>query len=138
MRPVRLEHVGLQQRVVRDAVELEAVIREHVLVVLDVLAQFPARRVREPAREARRRKGTEMSRNKAKQSTSNPSVRDIFIRALAEYLVGNAALSIKLEMGDPAARLWAKVRGATPLSGYPTVDEAVSTLTRWFDGGMKG
>ena len=57
VRTVRLEHVGLQQRVVRDAAKHETVVREHVLVVLDVLAHFLARRVREPRREARERLG---------------------------------------------------------------------------------
>jgi hypothetical protein len=54
-----------------------------------------------------------------------------FIRALAEYLAGTnqVAMSIGLEMGKPDAKEWAKVRSASPLFGYPTVDEAEKELT---------
>lgn len=55
-----------------------------------------------------------------------------FITALAKYLVGNQAeMSIKLQMGKPEAKVWAEMRGATPLQGYPTVDEAEEVLERW-------
>jgi hypothetical protein len=52
-----------------------------------------------------------------------------FIRQLSEYLVGDQAnKSIELQMQKPDALMWAKVRGATPLHGYPTVDEAEAIL----------
>jgi hypothetical protein len=55
-----------------------------------------------------------------------------FIRKLAEYLVKNqAGKSILLERGDKGAEAWAALRGATPLHGYPTVEEAVATLTKF-------
>lgn len=58
--------------------------------------------------------------------------RQRFIRALAEYLVGNQAeQSIGLQMGKQSAKDWAKLRNATPLSGYPTVDEAFSKLCKF-------
>ncbi len=56
VRPMRLEHVRLEQRVVRDAREDEAVIREHVLVVLHVLPELLPQRVGEPGREPRERR----------------------------------------------------------------------------------
>lgn len=64
-----------------------------------------------------------------------------FIRALTEFLVGNqAGKSIALEMETrsprPApltawAHEWAKLRGATPLFGYPTAEEAEQALTEF-------
>jgi hypothetical protein len=52
-----------------------------------------------------------------------------FVRALAEYLVGNQAhMSILLEIGKPEAIKWQKLRSQTPLMGYPTVDEAEKAL----------
>lgn len=55
-----------------------------------------------------------------------------FVRALAEYLVGDQARqSILLEARAPEALAWLKLRSATPLFGYPTVDEAVETLTEF-------
>jgi hypothetical protein len=61
-----------------------------------------------------------------------------FVRALAEYLAGNqAGKSILLQMGGMAgefAREWAKVRAASPLDGYPTVEEAEEILTAFLDG----
>lgn len=55
-----------------------------------------------------------------------------FIEALAEYLAGNQAMmSMKLQAGDKGAQLWAKMRGATPLMGYPTVPEAQAALASW-------
>lgn len=54
----------------------------------------------------------------------------LFIRALAEFLAGNAAQkSIDLELQRPWAIEWAKVRSATTLFGYPSVDEAEMELT---------
>ena len=58
VRLVRFEHVRLQQRVVRDAAQREAVVGEHVLVVLEVLPELLLRRIGEPRREARQRRGT--------------------------------------------------------------------------------
>ena len=58
--------------------------------------------------------------------------KERFIKALAKYLVGNQAeMSIKLQMGKPEAKTWAEMRSATPLQGYPTVDEAEEVLERW-------
>lgn len=55
-----------------------------------------------------------------------------FIRKLAEYLVEDQAdKSVLLGMGDKGALAWAALRGATPLHGHPTVDEAVATLTEF-------
>ena len=53
VRLVRFEHIGLEQRVVRDAGQREAVIGEHVLVVLDVLPELLRRGIGEPRREPR-------------------------------------------------------------------------------------
>jgi hypothetical protein len=56
----------------------------------------------------------------------------VFVRLLAEYLVGDqVAQSIRLEMGDPGALEWQKLRSAAPLFGYPTVDEAAAQLGKW-------
>ena len=56
-----------------------------------------------------------------------------FVRKLAEYVAGpnQAEMSIKLQMGDPAARLWADIRSCTPLFGYPTTEEAIPILADW-------
>lgn len=55
-----------------------------------------------------------------------------FIERLAEYLVEDQVhQSIRLEMHDKDAQAWAKLRGETPLSGYPTVKEATEVLTRF-------
>lgn len=60
-----------------------------------------------------------------------------FCRVLAEYLVkGVAMMSICLEMKKPDAEQWAEIRSATPVRGYPTVDEAEKCLLDWF--GEKG
>ena len=53
VRLVRLEHVRLEQRVVRDAAEREAFVGKRVLVVLQILAELLLRRIGEPRREAR-------------------------------------------------------------------------------------
>ncbi len=61
-----------------------------------------------------------------------PDRKKEFIRKLAEYLVGDQVhKSILLEMGTSEARQWAELRGTTPLSGYPTVEEAVEQLTEF-------
>lgn len=56
-----------------------------------------------------------------------------FIRAIAEWLAGpnQARMSILLQMGREDAVAWAKIRGETPLFGYPTVEEAEEKLTRF-------
>ncbi len=55
-----------------------------------------------------------------------------FIHELAIYLVSNQAMqSIHLEMGKVSARVWQRVRSATPLMGYPTVKEAEKQLAEW-------
>ncbi len=62
--------------------------------------------------------------------------RAAFIEALAGFLVNNQAMkSIELEMNKPSAIEWAKVRGATPLFGYPTLEEAVEVLNGFLWGG---
>lgn len=59
-----------------------------------------------------------------------------FYKALAKYLVGDqASQSIGLERGWPEAQIWAEVRNATPLHGYPTVEEAEKILAEWLGGG---
>jgi hypothetical protein len=58
--------------------------------------------------------------------------RAIFIKKLARYLVGDQARkSIELQMGKQDAKEWADIRGATPLFGYPTVEEAEKKLTEF-------
>ena len=55
-----------------------------------------------------------------------------FIRKLAEYLVGDqAGKSILLQAGNEGAKEWAALLCMTPLHGYPTVDEAIATLTEF-------
>lgn len=59
--------------------------------------------------------------------------RDLFIRALAEYLAGphQVEMSLGLARGKPETRLWARMRQHSPLFGYPTVDEAEDQLRRF-------
>ena len=64
-----------------------------------------------------------------KKVSKQPDRRAIFIRELAVYLVGDQA-HIK-----PEAKAWASLRGYTPLFGYPTVDEAEATLTKFLGPG---
>lgn len=61
--------------------------------------------------------------------------KKLFIRSLAEFLVGNqAGKSIALEIEAKTcpiitwAQEWAKLRGTTTLFGYPSVDEAEKQL----------
>ena len=55
-----------------------------------------------------------------------------FIELLAEYLVRDQGIkSIGLELKRPEAQMWARLRGATPLHGYPTEAEAVQALASW-------
>lgn len=62
------------------------------------------------------------------------SNKERFIAALAKYMVTDQAYqSIRLETGNPDAKAWAALRNATtPIQGYPTEDEAIADLNRWF------
>ncbi len=51
VRPVRLDDIRFQQRVVRDSGECKALVGEHMLVVLDVLAELLPLWIRKPRRE---------------------------------------------------------------------------------------
>ena len=53
---MRLEHVALQQRVVLEAAQLDAVVGEHVALVLEVLAEFGRGRVFQPRAQALQRR----------------------------------------------------------------------------------
>lgn len=57
-----------------------------------------------------------------------------FIRQLAIYLVEDQAIkSIELQMGKPSAVKWSKLRNSTNIFGYPDVEEAVETLTKFLE-----
>ena len=63
---------------------------------------------------------------------AKPNRKAEFIRGLAEFLVsGQATKSIELEMGEPSALAWSKLRSLTPIFGYSTVEEAIETLTEF-------
>jgi hypothetical protein len=71
-----------------------------------------------------------MSARKARKPPLTDKQR--FVLALANYLVeGQSIRSIKLQMGDPAAQEWARLRATTPLHGYPTLNEAIKVLSAW-------
>lgn len=64
--------------------------------------------------------------------------KKLFIRELAEFLVDNQAgksISLQVEGERPSILkwplLWQRLRGATPLFGYPTVEEAEKELTEF-------
>ena len=58
-----------------------------------------------------------------------------FMHELAVFLVAEQASdSIGLQMGRPFAKRWAALRSATPLFGYPTVEEAEKVLSGWLLG----
>jgi len=59
--------------------------------------------------------------------------KKVFIRVLAEYLAGPQQVrkSLELQAGKASAKEWAALRDATPLFGYPSVDEAEAELTRF-------
>ena len=58
--------------------------------------------------------------------------RERFVVALAKFLVENqAAKSINLQMGQVSAKEWAALRSTTPLTGYPTCQEAEGILREW-------
>ena len=54
VQPMRLQHVRLQHGVVCDSGEHDAVVGEHVLVVLDVLPKLFRARILEPRLEPRK------------------------------------------------------------------------------------
>jgi len=64
-----------------------------------------------------------------------------FIRILAEFLAGNQAgksIELEMEVRNPRpspmtswAQEWGKLRGASSLCGYPTVEEAERSLTEF-------
>ena len=58
-----------------------------------------------------------------------------FIHKLADWLGGEnqARMSIMLQMGRQEAKVWADIRGATPLFGYPSVEEAEKLLTEFLE-----
>lgn len=64
--------------------------------------------------------------------------RKQFIKHLAEYLAGpnQVGMSIALQANpkNEQAILWCKIRQATPLFGYPTVEEAEEQLTEFLFG----
>ena len=77
-------------------------------------------------REDWKRKGTDMS--------SKAERKRIFIRRLAEFLVGDQVRkSIELQVGKESGKEWAALRGATPLFGYPTVEEAEKVLLEFLE-----
>jgi len=59
--------------------------------------------------------------------------KKLFIHELAEYLAGTnqAGKSIELQLGKQSGKEWAKLRSATPLFGYPSVEEAEQQLTEF-------
>jgi hypothetical protein len=59
--------------------------------------------------------------------------KEEFIEALAEYLVGNETeMSVRLQMGEPDAKAWQKLRDASPLFGYYSdKSKAVRELTNF-------
>ena len=70
----------------------------------------------------------EMS-DKAKKAEETSGRKNVFIMELAEFIAGNQARkSIELQMGKESAKEWAKLRGASPVFGYGTVDEAYEVL----------
>lgn len=61
--------------------------------------------------------------------------RDIFIRALAEFLSKDIARkSIDLRIGKQYALEWAAVRNATPVFGYRSVEETEKMLREFLLG----
>jgi len=85
--------------------------------------------------------GLKMAR-KAAKATRLPTPREArdeyvkartpFIRELARYLVEDQTKqSIGLQMGSDSSRKWARLRGTTPLFGYPTVEAAEDQLAAW-------
>jgi hypothetical protein len=58
--------------------------------------------------------------------------KQYFIKALAKFLVvDQVGKSISLQMGNSLAKEWAELRNATPVFGYPSLEEAEETLTEF-------
>lgn len=75
--------------------------------------------------------------NRLKNQKTNMTISapQRFVKELANYLVGNQAhMSILLEMNNPLAQQWAKLRNATPVFGWVTVEEAEKILTSFLFG----
>lgn len=65
-----------------------------------------------------------------KNNTISPKL--YFIKALAKFLVEDQAYqSIRLGTGNADAKKWAELRNATPLFGYPTLEEAEEILIKF-------
>lgn len=71
---------------------------------------------------------------------AEPDRKELFVRVLAKFLVDNQAgksIAMELEARHPPvhgivwAQEWAALRNATPLFGYPTVEEAEKALTEF-------
>ena len=143
VRPVRLEHVRLEQRVVRDAGERDAVVGEHVLVVLEVLPELlaatgrrtTARGARAPrpaaAGPARRDSGARAGcSRRAPGSTANdrPTIR----AAIGSRLVVSVSKRDELraaDRGQPAQRApprRARSRSAAAPAAAPIADGGVA------------
>jgi hypothetical protein len=56
-----------------------------------------------------------------------------FVKVLAEYLAGSnsAYMSIMLQMENHQAIVWSNMRSKTPLSGWPSEEEAEKVLGAW-------
>jgi hypothetical protein len=64
----------------------------------------------------------------------SPSQQRHFLRAVAEYLTTDSARkSVLIEMKNPDALMWAKIRNAGPMLGWATQEEAYGALCRFFD-----
>ena len=62
-----------------------------------------------------------------------------FIHQLTIYLVGDQGKkSIELQMGMESAQQWKALRSATPLFGYPSVEEAEKELAEFLGLAVDG
>ena len=58
--------------------------------------------------------------------------KEAFIKELAKFLVeSQVEKGLKLAVGQKEAKEWARLREKTPLFGYPTIEEAEETLTKF-------
>lgn len=88
------------------------------------------------------KKGPTAQQKKAMRESAERLIRQhrkAFVKELAKFLVGDqASKSISLEargqLTGEWARAWADLRQRTPLSGYPTVEEAERTLSDFLFG----
>lgn len=61
------------------------------------------------------------------------SQKERFIEDLTSFLVTDQThKSILLGAGNLMAKEWAAIRNATPVRGYSTKEEAITTLNHWF------